>query len=89
MAYLGTLTSFRAAPPEALVRVGANAAIVRADVRDDDGRLVLVEAELVPGGRNRVQINRQRLVRARDLLGAVRVTVLLTRRSDAGEGRTC
>ena len=33
MAYLGTLTSFRAAPPEALVRVGANAAIVRADVR--------------------------------------------------------
>ncbi len=75
MAYLGTLTSFRAAPPEALVRVGANAAIVRADVRDDDGRLVLVEAELVPGGRNRVQINRQRLVRARDLLGAVRVTV--------------
>jgi DNA replication and repair protein RecF len=35
----------------------------------------LIEAELVPAGRNRVQINRQRLGRARDLLGVVRVTV--------------
>ena len=35
----------------------------------------LIEAELVPAGRNRVQVNRQRLARARDLLGVVRVTV--------------
>ncbi len=75
LAYLASLASFRAAPPEAMVRAGANAAVVRAEVRDDDGRAALIEAELVPAGRNRVQVNRQRLGRARDLLGVVRVTV--------------
>jgi len=75
IAYLATLSSFRGAPPEALVRVGASAAIVRADVVDDDGRASVVEAELALAGRNRVQVNRQRLVRSRDLLGVVRVTV--------------
>lgn len=75
MAYLATLSSFRAAPPEALVREGAGAAVVRADIRDEDGRRSQIEAEIVPGGRNRVQVNRQRLGRARDLLGTVRVTV--------------
>ena len=39
------------------------------------GATSLIEAELVPAGRNRVQVNRQRLARARDLLGVVRVTV--------------
>lgn len=75
LAYLATLGSFRGAPPDALVRVGADAAIVRAELRDEDGRSSLIEAELVPAGRNRVQVNRQRLGRARDLLGVVRVTV--------------
>ena len=40
-----------------------------------DGRELLIEAEIVAGGRNRVQVNRQRLHRARDLLGALRVSV--------------
>lgn len=72
--YLATLGSFRGAPTEALVRRGASVAVVRADgVRDD--RDVLIEAEIVPSGRGRVQVNRQRLARARDLLGALRVTV--------------
>ena len=75
LAYLATLSSFRGAPPDALVRTGATAAVLRAEVRDDDGRVSLIEAELVPAGRNRVQVNRQRLERARDLLGVVRVTV--------------
>ena len=75
VAYLGTLTSFRGAPPEALVRVGATEAVLRAEVRDDDGRRSLIEAALAPAGRNRVQVNRQRLPRARDLLGVVRVSV--------------
>ena len=48
---------------------------MRAEVRDDDGRASLIEAELSPAGRNRVQVNRQRLARASDLLGVVRVTV--------------
>jgi DNA replication and repair protein RecF len=75
LAYLATLSSFRGAPADALVRVGAAAAVVRAELRDEDGRQSLIEAELVPAGRNRVQVNRQRLGRTRELLGVVRVSV--------------
>ena len=75
LAYLASLSSFRGAPADALVRVGASIAIVRASLRDDDGRESLIEAELVPTGRGRVQVNRQRLARTRDLLGVLRVTV--------------
>jgi DNA replication and repair protein RecF len=75
IAYLATLSSFRGASPEAVVRVGAERALLRARVRDDDGRVSEIEAELGTVGRNRVQVNRQRLSRARDLLGVVRVTV--------------
>ena len=72
--YLATLGSFRGAPNEALVRVGADRAIVRAE-GEREGRALLLEAEIVRNGRNRAQINRQPLRRARDLLGALRVTV--------------
>ncbi|NND76380.1 MAG: DNA replication/repair protein RecF [Ilumatobacter sp.] len=75
LAYLATLSSFRGAPNEALVRAGADLAIIRATVRHDDGRETLIEAELAVAGRNRVQVNRQKLARVRDLLGSVRVTV--------------
>jgi DNA replication and repair protein RecF len=75
MAYLATLSSFRGAPGEALVRAGADTAIIRATVVHEDGRQSLIEAELAVAGRNRVQVNRQRLQRVRDLLGTVRVTV--------------
>ncbi len=79
IAYLATLTSFRGAPNEALVRRGASSAIVRAEGRRGD-RELLIEAEITgsgPGraGRGRVLVNKQRLSRARDLLGAVRVSV--------------
>jgi DNA replication and repair protein RecF len=72
--YLATLRSFRGAPPEALVRTGAEVAIVRAEAERDSRRL-LIEAELKATGRDRVQVNRQPLRRARDLLGALQVTV--------------
>jgi DNA replication and repair protein RecF len=72
--YLATLGSFRGAPPEALVKVGAGCAVVRAEARRDQ-RQLLIEAELRPAGRDRVQVNRQPLRRARDLLGAMIVTV--------------
>ena len=75
MAYLATLDSFRGAPADALIRVGADTAIVRATVQHPDGREVLVELELSRHGRNRVQVNRQRLGRSRELLGVMRVTV--------------
>lgn len=74
VAYLATLRSFRGAPTDALVRQGATAAVVRAE-GERDGREVLLEAEITAGGRSRFQVNRQRLARSRDLLGAVRVTV--------------
>ncbi len=75
LAYLATLTSFRGAPGDALIRVGADQAIIRATVHHDDGRDSLIEAELHAVGRNRVQVNKQKLQRVRDLLGTVRVTV--------------
>lgn len=75
LAYLATLASFRGAPAAALIRVSAETAIIRATVRDDDDRTVLIESELTRVGRNRVQVNRQRLAKARDLLGVMRVSV--------------
>ena len=75
LAYLARLDSFRGAPNEALIRVGADTAIIRATVRQEDDREVLVEAEINRLGRNRVLVNRNRLDRARDLLGVVRVSV--------------
>jgi DNA replication and repair protein RecF len=111
LGWLATLSSFRGATSDALVRSGAPAAYVRAEGhgvhrRGDDppsgnldvlaeagaapgdgagtrqdgtrgtarGRRLLIEAEITPR-RHRVQINRQRLGRARDLLGVLRVTV--------------
>ena len=72
--YLATLSSFRGAPTDALVRLGAPPAIVRAEgVRDE--RNLLIEAEIPATGRGRVMVNRQRLARTRDLLGALRVSV--------------
>jgi DNA replication and repair protein RecF len=75
LSFLSTLDSFRGAPVDALVRVGAEAAIVRAVVLHDDGRESTVEVEINRLGRNRVLVNRQKLVRARDLLGVVRTSV--------------
>lgn len=72
--YLATLGSFRGAPTEALIRAGTERAIVRAEA-EREGRELLLEAELLATGRNRAQLNRQPLRRARDLLGALRVTV--------------
>jgi DNA replication and repair protein RecF len=75
LAYLARLDSFRGAPTEAMVRMGADTAVIRADVLHDDGREILVEAEVGRVGRNRVMVNRNRLERSRDLLGVVRVSV--------------
>jgi DNA replication and repair protein RecF len=72
--YLASLRSFRGAPGEALIRVGADSAVVRAEGRRQQ-RNLLIEAELRPSGRDRVQVNRQPLRRTRDLLGALQATV--------------
>jgi DNA replication and repair protein RecF len=75
IAWLATLSSFRGAPNDALVRVGAERAVVRAE-GEREGRHLLIEAEVpARGGRVRVQVNRQPLIRSRDLLGSLRVSV--------------
>lgn len=58
-----------------MIRTGSNSAIIRATVVHDDGREVLIEAELARVGRNKVQVNRQKLARTKDLLGVMRTTV--------------
>jgi DNA replication and repair protein RecF len=77
--WLARMSSFRAAPDAALVRVGCEKAIVRAEIapanRGPDVRPDLIEAEIAVAGRNRVLLNRKPLPRARDLLGTLRVTV--------------
>ena len=72
--YLATLSSFRGAPNDALVRSGASSAVIRAE-GEREGRQLLIEAELASTGRGRVQVNKQKLARTRDLLGALRVSV--------------
>jgi DNA replication and repair protein RecF len=74
LAWLATLSSFRGAPNEALVRQGADRAFVRAEI-DRDGRAVRIEAELTPRGSPRVLVNGNALRRSTDLLGALRVSV--------------
>ena len=74
ISWLATLSSFRGAPTEALIRQGAERAVIRAE-GEREGRTILLEAELVTSGRNRLLVNRQPLKRARDLLGVLRTTV--------------
>jgi DNA replication and repair protein RecF len=72
--WAATGKSFRGVPDSALVRQGADTAILRAEVVDDE-RVQLLEAEIRAHGRNRVHLNRNALQRTRDLLGLMRVTV--------------
>ena len=58
MAYLATLQSFRGAPREAMVRRGADRAILRAETMAD-GAAPTVEAEMSASGRARTMVNRQ------------------------------
>jgi DNA replication and repair protein RecF len=67
-------TSLRGATTEAMVRVGAERAVVRAEATRGP-RELLLEAELAVRGRSRMQLNRQPVKRRRDLLDALAVTV--------------
>ena len=65
--YLASLASFRRAVASDVVRVGADAAIIRGEF-SVSGRRLLVEVSIpAAGGRARVQVNRQPLRRAADL----------------------
>ena len=53
LGYLATLKSFRGVPTEAMIRTGAQTAIIRANIVHNDARTMLVEAELSRGGPER------------------------------------
>jgi DNA replication and repair protein RecF len=72
--YLATMGSHRAGPESSLVRVGAQAAIVRAAVVRE-GRRILVDVEIRPGAGARARVNRAPVPRAREVLGIVRSTL--------------
>ncbi|MFS8200205.1 DNA replication/repair protein RecF [Streptomyces sp. CWNU-52B] len=89
--YLATLGSHRVSSDAPLVRMGADRAIIRATVRQDERRQ-LVELELNPGKANRARINRSSQVRPRDVLGIVRTVLfapedLALVKGDPGERR--
>ncbi|MET9567018.1 DNA replication/repair protein RecF [Streptomyces tauricus] len=89
--YLATLGSHRVSSDAPLVRMGAERAIIRANVRQGD-RQQLVELELNPGRANRARINRSSQVRPRDVLGIVRTVLfapedLALIKGDPGERR--
>jgi DNA replication and repair protein RecF len=68
--------SFRGVADAALVRVGAEHAVLRVQVTSDDGaRQRSVEAEVRAVGRNRVLVDHHPITRTRDLLECLRVTV--------------
>jgi DNA replication and repair protein RecF len=72
--YASTLSSFRGSPRESLVRSGAQQSIIRLEVVEDEQR-ALVEIEISPERRDRVQRNRHRVLRSQELLETLRVSV--------------
>ena len=74
IAWLGRGSSFRGAPNEALIRNGSESAVIRAETGDGD-RSTLLEVELVTKGRNRMQVNGNKVGRVRDLVGYFTTTI--------------
>ena len=74
LGYVATLSSHRVSTDAALVRSGAERAVIRVSVVRD-GRPTLVELEINPGRANRARVNRGPVPRAREVLGLLR-TVL-------------
>lgn len=72
--YLAAHGSHRVAQDAPLVRIGAQRAVIRAEVRHED-RSALLELEINPGRANRARVNRNAVPRPRDALGYLR-TVL-------------
>jgi DNA replication and repair protein RecF len=89
--YLATLGSHRVATDAPLVRMGAERAVIRAQVRQGE-RQQLIEVEINPGRANRARVNRSSQVRPRDILGIVRTVLfapedLALVKGDPGERR--
>ncbi|MGO1316366.1 MAG: DNA replication/repair protein RecF [Cellulomonadaceae bacterium] len=74
VAYVATLSSHRVPSDTALIRAGAEQALIRTRVVRGE-RASTVELQLVPGKSNRARINRGSPTRARDVLGILRTVV--------------
>ncbi len=74
IAWLARGSSFRRAPNEALIRSGSESAVLRAETGDGE-RSTLLEVELVTKGRNRMQVNSNKVGRVRDLVGHFTATI--------------
>ncbi len=74
LVYLGSQRSFRGAPRDAMVRTGSARAIIRAELQHHESP-TLVEAELVPEGRSRTQVNRKVAHARKDLARATPCTI--------------
>jgi DNA replication and repair protein RecF len=76
ISYLASLRSFRSVPDVLLIRDKTDAAVLRAGV-SGEGRERLVEIEIPRSRPRRAQIDKTRLKRSADLLGALRVIAFL------------
>lgn len=74
VSYLATLGSHRVATDAPLVRHGASAARVSAQVVREE-RALTIEVEIIPGRANRARINATPASRPRDILGILRTVV--------------
>ena len=71
--YASSLSSHRVSSDAALIRLGAERAVVRVAVRD--GRQTLIEIEITPGRANRARLNQGAVPRPRDILGVLRAVL--------------
>jgi DNA replication and repair protein RecF len=72
--YVSRLDSHRVSGDAPLVRVGADQAVVRVEVKRDD-RTALIEVEITPGRANRARVNGAALPRTRDVVGILRTVM--------------
>lgn len=89
--YLATLSSHRVAADQALIRQGAERAMVRGKVNRGD-RAQILEIEIINGKANRSRINRGAPGRAADILGILKTVVfapedLVLIKGDPGDRR--
>ena len=74
VAYLATFSSHRVANDTALVRAGADRAVIRSTVVQDD-RSIGLDVQINPGRANRMQVNGTPVKRTRDAMGIVRAVM--------------
>ena len=74
VAYLAMFSSHRVATDTALVRAGADRAVIRSMI-EHEGRSVGLDVQINPGRANRLQVNRAPVKRVRDAMGLVRAVM--------------